>query len=196
MPAAPSNSDKPDSIVFASVGITDPTTQTGIAAGLSMFTWFCQIGAVIVGRRVGRKTILLCVWPVLLLFFACLMATSGVYTESGETNMGASYASIVFVWLYMGTFNTASESWSRASLTQTPCCTRIPPRCRPFRCAPRVCSCGTRLRRSSTRTLPLSMRSRSRPLVSGDVISSDHRLPILCRVHAAHHHPMVPGQVL
>lgn len=34
---------------------------------------------------------------------------SGVYTESGAENMAASTASIVFVWLYLGVFNVASE---------------------------------------------------------------------------------------
>ena len=57
----------PDTTVFDLIGITDPTTQTGIAAGLSIFTWFCQIAAVFVGKRVGRKTIILWVWPTLLL---------------------------------------------------------------------------------------------------------------------------------
>jgi hypothetical protein len=56
-----------DTTVFDSVGITDPSTQTGINAGLSMFTWCCQIAAVIVGKRVGRRTIILWVWPTLLL---------------------------------------------------------------------------------------------------------------------------------
>ncbi|CAD6569474.1 MAG: hypothetical protein TREMPRED_005262, partial [Tremellales sp. Tagirdzhanova-0007] len=36
------------SLVFDLVGITNPTTQTGISAGLSVFTWFCQIAAVFV----------------------------------------------------------------------------------------------------------------------------------------------------
>ncbi|KAI9632414.1 general substrate transporter [Dioszegia hungarica] len=95
-------------IVFSSVGITDATTQTGIAAGLSMFTWVCQIAAVFASKRVGRKTMLLWVWPFILIFLSCLCATSGVYTESGNENMAASTASIVFVWLYLGTFNLSN----------------------------------------------------------------------------------------
>lgn len=62
-------------IVFSLVGITDPTTQTGISAGLSIFTWLMQLTAVYVGRKVGRKTILLCVWPVILLALAALCAS-------------------------------------------------------------------------------------------------------------------------
>jgi SP family sugar:H+ symporter-like MFS transporter len=62
-------------IVFSLVGITDPTTQTGIQAGLSIFTWFMQIAAVFVGKRVGRRKVILSVWPVLLLALAGLMAS-------------------------------------------------------------------------------------------------------------------------
>jgi SP family sugar:H+ symporter-like MFS transporter len=53
-------------IIYSQVGITDPTTQTGIQAGLNVLTWFSQIAAVYLGRKVGRKTILLWVWPMLL----------------------------------------------------------------------------------------------------------------------------------
>jgi SP family sugar:H+ symporter-like MFS transporter len=57
-------------IIYSQVGITDPTTQTGIQAGLNVLTWFSQIAAVALGRKVGRKTILLWVWPLIL---ACLV---------------------------------------------------------------------------------------------------------------------------
>jgi len=57
-------------IIYSQVGITDPTTQTGIQAGLNVLTWFSQIAAVALGRKVGRKTILLWVWPMIL---ACLV---------------------------------------------------------------------------------------------------------------------------
>lgn len=63
-------------IVFGLVGITDPTTQTGIQAGLSIFTWIMQVVAVFVGKRVGRKRVLLGVWPVLLLALVGLMVSS------------------------------------------------------------------------------------------------------------------------
>ena len=100
------------SIIFSFVGITDAAAQTGIAAGLNMFTWVCQITSVFLGRRVGRKTLMLWIWPFVLIFLVCMCATTGVYTESDGVNPAASYASIVFVWLYLGTFNLASKSIS------------------------------------------------------------------------------------
>jgi SP family sugar:H+ symporter-like MFS transporter len=62
-------------IIYNQVGITDPTTQTGIQAGLNVLTWFSQIAAVALGRKVGRKTILLWVWPLLLACLVGLCAT-------------------------------------------------------------------------------------------------------------------------
>jgi hypothetical protein len=67
-----------DSVIFDQVGITGASTQTGIAAGLNMFTWFCQVGATLAGTRIGRRTIILWTWPFLLLALAGLCATGYV----------------------------------------------------------------------------------------------------------------------
>lgn len=72
--------------VFDLVGITGATTQTGINAGLSMFTYFCQIGAVFTGKRVGRRTIILWVWPTLLLGLIGLCVTGYVYASYLRTS--------------------------------------------------------------------------------------------------------------
>jgi len=92
-------------IVFSLVGITDPTTQTGISAGLNVFTWFCQIAAVFTGKKVGRRVILLCVWPTLLAGLIGLCVTGGIFQNSGEASSQAGVATVVFVWLYLGCFN-------------------------------------------------------------------------------------------
>jgi len=63
------------------VGITDPTTVTGIYAGLSMFTWLCQILAVLVGMRVGRKTLLLVVWPCLLASLIAMCVSTAIFEQ-------------------------------------------------------------------------------------------------------------------
>lgn len=93
------------SIIFTSVGITDTTTQTGINAGLSVFTWFCQIAAVFTGRRVGRKSILLATWPIVLLGLVGMCVCGGMYERSGETDNKSAVATVVLVWIYLGTFN-------------------------------------------------------------------------------------------
>ncbi|RXK37335.1 sugar transporter [Tremella mesenterica] len=97
------------SIVFTQVGITDPTTQTGINAGLSVFTWFCQIAAVFIGKRVGRKTIVLWIWPCLFLALIGLCAAGGVAAhqlDGGSSSVGV--ATVVLVWIYLGCFNASN----------------------------------------------------------------------------------------
>ncbi|KAJ3742499.1 general substrate transporter [Lentinula detonsa] len=76
--------------VFDLVGITDPTTQTGIQAGLSVFTWFCQISAVYIGNFIG-----LCV-------------SSGVFANASEGNTRAGIATVALVWIYLGFFNCSN----------------------------------------------------------------------------------------
>ncbi|ORX37419.1 general substrate transporter [Kockovaella imperatae] len=95
-------------IVFESVGITNPTTQTGINAGLNVFTWICQIAFVYVGKHVGRRPILLWLWPCLLVALAGLCASSGVYSNSADGNTHAAVATVVLVWLYQGAFNCSN----------------------------------------------------------------------------------------
>jgi MFS family permease len=93
------------SIVFTSVGITDPTTQTGIAAGLNVWSWIMQISAVWLGIYVGRKKILLGVWPVLLLCLVGLCVAGAMFDKSGQEDHKSAVATVVLVWLYLGAFN-------------------------------------------------------------------------------------------
>ncbi|KAJ9107164.1 hypothetical protein QFC19_002824 [Naganishia cerealis] len=95
-------------VIFDQVGITGASTQTGIAAGLNVFTWFCQIGATFASKRIGRRTIILCVWPVLLLCLGGLCATAGVYANSDSSNKAAGIATVALVWVYLGTFNLSN----------------------------------------------------------------------------------------
>ncbi|OCF42858.1 sugar transporter [Kwoniella heveanensis CBS 569] len=107
-------------IVFDQVGITDPTTQTGVAAGLNGFTWISQLVAVYVGKFVGRKKILLWVWPTLLLALVGLCVSSGVYANSADGNSKAGVATVVLVWIYLASFNFANPVlWSYPAEVQT-----------------------------------------------------------------------------
>lgn len=155
-------------VVFDLVGITDPTTQTGINAGLNIFTWFCQIAAVWAGKYVGRKKILLWIWPTLLLCLVGLCVAGGVFSNAGEENTQAGVATVVLVWLYLGFFNVTSEStcphphvWYQTLTRQIPSSIRTPPRCRPSPCAARAFSCGTPSPSSRLPTSSLSMPSPS-----------------------------------
>ena len=98
----------PDTVVFEQVGITDPTTQTGINAGLNVFTWICQIAFVFVGKRFGRRPILLWIWPFMLVSMAGLCAASGVSATAINGNNHAAVATVVLVWMFLGAFNCSN----------------------------------------------------------------------------------------
>ncbi|WVR05555.1 hypothetical protein IAU60_002574 [Kwoniella sp. DSM 27419] len=107
-------------IVFDQVGITDATTQTGIAAGLNGFTWITQLLGVWVGRHVGRKKILLWTWPTLLAGLVGLCAAGGMYAKSEDGNKSAGIATVCLVWFYLACFNFANPVlWSYPAEVQT-----------------------------------------------------------------------------
>lgn len=95
------------SMVFDSVGITDPSVQTGIAAGLNMFTWLCQIGSVMTERFFGKKRILLWCWPLLLLCFVGLTVAGAQFAKSDQQDHKSAIATVVLVWIYLGVYNVA-----------------------------------------------------------------------------------------
>ncbi|KAK8865576.1 hypothetical protein IAR55_000720 [Kwoniella newhampshirensis] len=91
--------------VFNLVGITGAATQTGISAGLSVFTWFCQIGAVYTGKFVGRRKIVLWVWPALLVSLVGLAVAGAEFAKAEDGNKSAGIATVALVWIYLGSFN-------------------------------------------------------------------------------------------
>lgn len=107
-------------VVFDLVGITGATTQTGIAAGLNMFTWCTQIAGVFWGKHVGRRTIMLIMWPCILLGLVGMCVSSGVFANSLEGSRSAGIACVAMVWFYLGTYNATNPIlWSYPSEVQT-----------------------------------------------------------------------------
>lgn len=94
-------------VVFDSVGITDPSVQTGIAAGLNMFTWVCQISSVLTERFFGKKKILLYCWPLMIATFVGLTVSGSCYDKSGGEDHKSAVATVVLIWIFLGVFNVA-----------------------------------------------------------------------------------------
>jgi hypothetical protein len=57
-----------------------------------MFTWVTQIAGVLVGKKAGRKTILLWIWPTLLLSLVGLCVSSRMYGIGDAVNNKAGIA--------------------------------------------------------------------------------------------------------
>ncbi|KAL7411188.1 putative hexose transport-related protein [Mrakia frigida] len=92
-------------VVLTMVGITNATTQTGIGAGISMWTWAVQICGVLVGKRVDSKRILLTLWPCILIALVGMCVASGVFANSDSMNNQAAIATVAMLWIYQGFFN-------------------------------------------------------------------------------------------
>lgn len=69
-----------------------------------MWTWFVQIAAVFVGKRVGSKKILLWVWPFLLFCLAGLCAAGGAFARSNSEDTKAGVATYVFLSIHFSIF--------------------------------------------------------------------------------------------
>ena len=74
---------------------------------MSVFTWICQLVAVYVGRFVGRKTMLLWLWPCVLLALIGQCVSTGVIPEGGH-NSHAAIAMVAMAWVYLGFFNASN----------------------------------------------------------------------------------------
>ncbi|WVO17757.1 hypothetical protein L204_105455 [Cryptococcus depauperatus] len=92
-------------IVLDLVGITKASMQTGINAGLSMFKWMCQISSVWAMCYVGRRRILLSVWPLLFLSLVGLAISNGVFSHRAEGDKKTGVATVVLVWIYLGFYS-------------------------------------------------------------------------------------------
>ncbi|KAM0755410.1 putative hexose transport-related protein [Meredithblackwellia eburnea MCA 4105] len=90
------------SVILSQIGIVGSTRQSGIGAGLSLFSWICQIGGALGVARTKRRGMLLYTWPALLVLMVGLCASSGVYARSGRENTSAAYATVAMIWLYSG----------------------------------------------------------------------------------------------
>ncbi|ORY25046.1 putative hexose transport-related protein [Naematelia encephala] len=88
------------SVVLKLVGITSPSTITGIGAGLSMFGLVCNLLGVWSLKYFRRRSMVLIVWPCLMLGLAGMAAAGARFEASGGTNTHAGIAAVVMVWLY------------------------------------------------------------------------------------------------
>lgn len=103
------------------MGITDPSTTTGIGVGLNMWGFVGELVGAWLTTKIGRRTHMLWAWPICGLWMTCLTITSGVFTTSGQENRAAGIAAVAFVWLFNGTQNATNPSESRVEAVATVC---------------------------------------------------------------------------
>ncbi|ODN84256.1 hypothetical protein L202_00245 [Cryptococcus amylolentus CBS 6039] len=96
------------SVVLTQSGISGAGKITGIGAGLNMWGFVCQVGGVWALHSCRRRTMVLSVWPLLMIGMAAMAASNGVFQVSDQSNHAAGVASVVMVWLYNGPANFIS----------------------------------------------------------------------------------------
>lgn len=77
-----------------------------------MWTWFVQIAAVFVGKRVGSKKILLWVWPFLFFCLAGLCAAGGAFARSNSEDTKAGVATyVIFIYPFQHFLTATLYCW-------------------------------------------------------------------------------------
>ncbi|KAL2105536.1 hypothetical protein VUR80DRAFT_8216 [Thermomyces stellatus] len=86
--------------IYENAGISDQNKKLGLTAGKTVMDLLISIAAALTVDRFGRRPLFLTAITGMVLSFMCWTITGATYENSGETNEGAGYAQIVFVWLF------------------------------------------------------------------------------------------------
>lgn len=114
-------------VVLEIAGITGTGQTIGLGTGMNMFGFLTQIVGSWCMTRIGRRTQMCSAWTLQvsanvlaarfssppdlclqILFMIAICVSSKVFVDSNDTNLGAGYATVPFVWLYFATVNWAS----------------------------------------------------------------------------------------
>ncbi|ORY27911.1 general substrate transporter [Naematelia encephala] len=96
------------SSILKLVGITDTTTVTGIGAGLTTFTFCCACVGLYLTQHIKRRTHLAIAWSMTICANIALIVSTQQYQKHKSPRAGI--ASVVFVWIYNGSFWLACGS--------------------------------------------------------------------------------------
>lgn len=86
--------------IYIGAGITDENSKLGISTGKTILDLSVTIAAALTVDKFGRRPLFLVSVFGMVGAFACWTVVAAVYENSGESNKGAGYAQIVFIWVF------------------------------------------------------------------------------------------------
>ncbi|KAF4769426.1 hypothetical protein N7455_008500 [Penicillium solitum] len=93
--------------ILTSIGITSTPQQTGINGGLQVWNLLFSLAGALLADRIGRRTLWMISFVGMTLANVPLTISSAMYAQHGYK--GASYAVVVFLFLYDAAFNLANN---------------------------------------------------------------------------------------
>ncbi|EUC31660.1 hypothetical protein COCCADRAFT_100746 [Bipolaris zeicola 26-R-13] len=87
-------------LVYTGAGITSQDQKMALTGGERILSLIVSTYAATLIDKVGRRPLFLGATTGMMMCFVCWTITCAVYENSGETNKGAGYAQIPFVWLF------------------------------------------------------------------------------------------------
>jgi sugar porter (SP) family MFS transporter len=86
--------------IYEGAGIKEQNQKLAMSAGKTILDLSIAIGAALTVDKIGRRPLFLTAIIGMVGSFVCWTITGAVFENSGESNTGAGYAQIVFVWFF------------------------------------------------------------------------------------------------
>jgi sugar porter (SP) family MFS transporter len=86
--------------IYIGAGIDNQNQKLAMSTGKTILDLFVTIAAALNVDRYGRRPLFLISMVGMVMSFVCWTITGAVYENSGELNVGAGYAQLVFIWIF------------------------------------------------------------------------------------------------
>jgi sugar porter (SP) family MFS transporter len=87
-------------LVYEGAGITSQSQKMALTGGEKILALIVSLSAATMIDKVGRRKLFLISTVGMVVNFICWTITCAIYENSGESNAGAGYAQIPFIWIF------------------------------------------------------------------------------------------------
>ncbi|KAK4097740.1 MFS general substrate transporter [Parathielavia hyrcaniae] len=86
--------------IYVGAGITDQNQKLAMSTGKTILDLIVTIAAALNVDRFGRRPLFLISMVGMVMSFVCWTITGAIYENSGELDVQAGYAQLVFIWIF------------------------------------------------------------------------------------------------